>query len=84
MSLNKRLFTGGLLPGATLENAFSAYIYNGNNSSQSLTGLGFQPDLLWIKQRHGTNPHLIMDSTRGAGKLLVANTNAAESGNSGH
>jgi len=84
MSLNKRLFTGGPLPGATLENAFSAFIYNGNNSSQSLTGLGFQPDLLWIKQRGGDNPHLLMDSTRGAGKLLTPNTTAAESGNSGN
>ena len=84
MSLNKRLFTGGQLPGATLENAFSAYIYDGNNSSQSLTGLGFKPDLLWIKQRGGDNPHLLMDSSRGAGILLTPNTTANESGNSGN
>ena len=62
---------------------FNALIYSGNGSSQSLTGIGFQPDLVWIKNRNGTNPHGLWDSTRGAGKLLVSNTTAAESGNSG-
>jgi len=62
---------------------FNALIYSGNGSSQSLTGIGFQPDLVWIKNRNGTNPHGLWDSTRGAGKLLVSNTSAAESGNSG-
>ena len=84
MSLNKKLFTGGPLPGLTLENAFSTFLYNGNNSSQSLTGLGFKPDLVWIKQRHDTNPHLFMDSTRGAGKMLNPSTTDAQSGNSGN
>lgn len=63
--------------------AFKTIIYNGNGSSQSLTGLGFQPDLVWIKNRNGTNPNGLWDSTRGAGKLLVSDTNAAESGNAG-
>ena len=84
MSLNKRLFTGAPLPGASLENAFSTFLYNGNNSSQSLTGLGFKPDLIWIKQRHDTNPHLWMDSTRGAGKMLQPHTTSGQTGNSGN
>ena len=63
--------------------AFKTIIYNGNGTSQSITGLGFQPDLVWIKQRGGTNPNGLWDSTRGAGKLLVSNTDAAESGNAG-
>ncbi len=61
----------------------STLIYSGNGSTQSLTGLGFKPDLVWIKNRNGTNPHGLWDSTRGAGKLLVSNTDAAESGNAG-
>jgi hypothetical protein len=63
--------------------AFKTIIYNGNGSTQSITGLGFQPDLVWIKQRGGTNPNGLWDSTRGAGKLLVSDTNAAETGNAG-
>jgi hypothetical protein len=63
--------------------AFKTIIYNGNGTSQSITGLGFQPDLVWIKQRGGTNPNGLWDSTRGAGKLLVSDTSAAESGNAG-
>jgi len=62
---------------------FKTLIYSGNGSTQSLTGLGFQPDFVWIKNRNGTNPHGLWDSTRGAGKLLVSNTNAAETGNAG-
>ena len=61
----------------------STLIYSGNGSTQSLTGLGFKPDLVWIKNRNGTNPNGLWDSTRGAGKLLVSNTDAAESGNAG-
>lgn len=63
--------------------AFKTIIYSGNGSTQSLTGLGFQPDLVWIKNRNGTNPNGLWDSTRGAGKLLVSDTNAAETGNAG-
>ena len=67
----------------TLADSFGIKAYTGNGSSQSLTGLGFQPNLIWIKQRGGTNPHGLWDSIRGAGKLLVSNTTAAESGNAG-
>ena len=81
MSLNKKFLNKS--PAAGVEDTFNTLIYDGNNSSQSITGLGFQPDLLWIKQRHGTNPHGLWDSTRGAGKLLVVNTTAAETGNAG-
>jgi len=81
MSLNKKLLNKS--PAAGVENSFNTLIYDGNNSSQSITGLGFQPDLLWIKQRGCTNPQGWWDSTRGAGKLLVVNTTAAETGNAG-
>ncbi len=62
---------------------FKTLIYSGNGSTQSLTGLGFQPDFVWIKNRNGTNPHGLWDSTRGAGKLLKSNASEAETGNSG-
>tara|TARA_R100001510_G_C7643432_1_gene200940 strand:+ start:354 stop:1898 length:1545 start_codon:yes stop_codon:yes gene_type:complete len=62
---------------------FNALIWSGNGTTQSLTGIGFQPDLVWIKNRNGTNPHGLWDSTRGAGKLLKSSASEAETGNSG-
>ena len=32
-------------------------LYTGNSSTQAITGLGFQPDLVWIKRRDGTYNH---------------------------
>jgi hypothetical protein len=82
MSLNKK-FLNKTAAVPVVEDTFNTLIYDGNNSSQSITGLGFQPDLLWIKQRGGTNPNGVWDSTRGAGKLITTNTANAESGNAG-
>ena len=63
-------------------------LYTGNGSSQSITGVGFQPDWTWIKSRAGTygayNPQEY-DSVRGAGatKDLTPATNAVEGIDSG-
>ena len=62
---------------------FKSVIYTGNGSTQSITGLGFKPDFVWIKERTGTNPHALYDSVRGAGKLVSSNDQSAQSGNSG-
>jgi|TARA_E500000081_G_scaffold30443_1_gene34135 hypothetical protein len=62
---------------------FKTLIYSGNGSTQSLTGLGFQPDFVWIKNRNGTNPHGLWDSTRGAGKLIKSSSTDIQTGNSG-
>jgi hypothetical protein len=46
---------------------FNTVLYNGNNNtgSQSVTGVGFQPDFLWLKERTSTNQHYLVDSVRG-------------------
>ena len=44
---------------------FNTVIYSGDGSSQAITGVGFQPDLLWIKKRSGTDNHALFDSSRG-------------------
>ena len=67
----------------TLADSFNTTTYTGNGSSQSITGLGFKPNLVWIKQRNGTNPHGLWDSVRGAGKLIKSNTTEAQTGNAG-
>ena len=57
---------------------FSPKIYTGTGSSNALTGLGFQPDLTWIKERSGANDHKLTDSTRGVTKSLESNEGTAE------
>lgn len=66
MSLNKRLFPKVADAGADATGHFDPKLYTGNSSTQSVTGVGFQPDLIWIKSRHTiSDNHYIMDSVRG-------------------
>jgi hypothetical protein len=53
---------------------FNTKLYTGTGSSNALTGVGFQPDWTWVKQRNGTNDYKITDSTRGVTKSLESNT----------
>jgi hypothetical protein len=57
---------------------FNTKIYAGNSSTQSLTGIGFQPDWVWIKNRSDSRKHNLYDSVRGATKRLVSNDTVAE------
>ena len=42
---------------------FNAVIYTGNGSTQNITGVGHQPDLIWIKNRDASDAHVLTDST---------------------
>ena len=57
-----------------------ATTYTGDGtSSRSITNAGgFQPDLVWGKNRSGTNSHVLVDSVRGATKQLYSNLTFAE------
>jgi len=44
---------------------FNTKLYTGTGSSNALTGVGFQPDLTWIKQRNETRNSNLYDSIRG-------------------
>jgi hypothetical protein len=57
---------------------FNTVTYDGNGSTQSITGVGFEPDLVWIKERNGTNAHYLQDSVRGNTKTLNSNETYAE------
>ena len=61
--------------------AFEAKLYTGTGSTQTISGLNFSPDLVWIKRRSGSTDHNINDIVRGAGKQLASNQNYAESTN---
>ena len=57
---------------------FNTVIYTGTGSTQTISTVDFQPDLVWIKQRNGTNVHELYDSSRGATKRLQSNATNTE------
>jgi hypothetical protein len=57
---------------------FQAVTYTGNGSTNTITGLRFQPDFVWVKGRSGATDHALYDSVRGTTKDLVSNSTAAE------
>ena len=59
---------------------FDTKLYTGNGGTQSITGLGFSPDLVWIKQRSsGIDDHLLKTTLQT--KFLSSNKTFAERGN---
>ncbi len=62
---------------------FNTKLYTGNGTTDTaITGVGFQPDFNWTKQRSSNEWHTITDSVRGVTKQLFTNTNQAEQTNS--
>jgi hypothetical protein len=61
---------------------FNTKLYTGTDSSNAITGVGFQPDWVWIKKRSGVASHALMDAVRGNDKSLRSNTTGAEYTNS--
>jgi len=63
------------------EEHFNTVLYTGSDDdavSQNVTGVGFQPDLIWIKRRNLETHHVLTDAVRGATKVLNANRDVAE------
>jgi len=56
---------------------FNTKLYTGNNSTQSITGVGHQPDLIWVKARNDTANHTLTDAVRGTNSVLYSNQNQA-------
>ena len=53
---------------------FNVVLYTGNGSTQSITGVGFQPDFVWVKARDRAGEwHMLSDSTRGTNSQLFSN-----------
>ena len=58
---------------------FNTILWTGNTSTtRSFTGVGFQPDWVWGKQRNTARGHQLMDSVRGANKTLESHSTNAE------
>ena len=59
-----------------------ATTYTGTGAARSVTNAGgFQPDLVWMKDRTNAYGHVLQDSIRGATKYLASNTTDAEATN---
>ena len=62
---------------------FHTQLYSGDGGgSNAITNDAnagdFKPDWLWIKERTATSSHTLVDSTRGAGNILLSDNNDAE------
>ncbi len=62
---------------------FHTQLYTGNATARSITNDAnagdFKPDWVWIKVRNNANNHRLFDSSRGATKDLISNSDSAES-----
>ena len=68
--------TAGLSVGGQVQSAL--LLYTGNASTLSVTGAGFRPGLVLLKQRNGTSTHGWFDKVRGATTYLRGSTAASE------
>ena len=59
---------------------FNTVTFTGNNSTQNITGVGFQPDWVWLKKRNGTANNHVVDAVRGVGYYLYPNLANAQGG----
>ena len=82
MAINKRLINPGFeAPTPPVPTSFNTVLYTGNSGTpQTVTGMGFQPDMVWQKQRTGVAAHRIVDSIRGSGNYLYPNLTNANDG----
>ena len=61
---------------------FNTLTYAGNGTSgRSVTGVGFQPDFVWFKNRSDTDPHKVFDVARGVGKSIKTNSTDTQATN---
>jgi len=61
---------------------FNTKLWTGtSDATTTVSGVGFQPDFTWIKNRTVADDHAIFDSVRGVQKVLFSNGANAESTN---
>jgi hypothetical protein len=57
---------------------FDTKLYTGNGSTQTISGVGHQPDMTWVKVRSETGGHRLADAVRGYTKYIFPNGTDAE------
>jgi hypothetical protein len=57
----------------------NAKLWTGTGSNgNAISGIGFAPDLVWVKNRSGTYDHVLFDRVRGDNKHIESNNTSAE------
>lgn len=76
----KALHTGNLPTPSILKSKqhFDIVTRTGTSASYSVTGIAFQPDFAWIKDRAAVSQHVLTDSSRGVTKQLFSSLTNAE------
>jgi len=58
---------------------FKTVLYTGNDTdNRTISGVGFQPDWVWIKSRSDGYQHYLVDVVRGSTKVLFSDSNSSE------
>jgi len=57
---------------------FNTVAYTGTGANQVVTGVGFQPDFLWFKNRSLGYGHILLDTVRGLSAPLASESDDAE------
>ena len=58
---------------------FNPVLYTGNGANgHAITGVGFQPDFVWMKSRNAARSHALVDSVRGRGSILFSDSSQAQ------
>ena len=57
---------------------FNTKLYTGTGSEHAISGIGFAPNLVWLKCRSDANNPMLFDTVRGATKNLYPNLTTAE------
>jgi hypothetical protein len=58
-------------------NHFNTVLYTGNNTTNIINTVGFEPGLVWVKTRDDNKNHVLVDTVRGISSVLEADTTAA-------
>jgi len=62
----------------SLADSFSSKTYTGTGGSTSITGIGFEPGLIWMKRSSSAQEHALVNAVSGPFKYLYADLNSAE------
>ena len=69
----------GPLGNSLSDENFNTVLYSGTGANQSITGVGFEPSLVWIKKRTpNAAAHALWDNVRGTQKWLISDDTYAE------
>jgi hypothetical protein len=62
----------------TQATGFNTVLFTGTETEQKIDGVGFSPDLVWLKRRSAANSHGLFDTVRGVNKYVRTEVTAAE------